>query len=138
MKDRTSKIIQWLLLGMMGISALLGILFYAGGISTNLFLYWGYFLMVLSIAVIILVVILQLLKVPKGSLKFLFIIIALVVLGIISYAISGNEFSGAQLEKYGITVSTSKLVGAALIFTYFVALGTILTFIYTTIYRFFK
>ncbi len=138
MKDKTAKLIQWLLLGMMGISALLGILFYVGVASTDIFLYWGYLLMVLSIAVTLFVMVIQFIKAPKGSRKLLYVLVLLVVLGIISYAISGNEFTAIYLEKYSITTKTSKIIGAALIFTYFVAAGTILTFIYTSVSRFFK
>lgn len=138
MSDKLSKIVQWFLYLMLGISALFGILFYVGSISEDLLLYWGYILLVVVIVAIFLASISNILLKPKGSLKVLIILAIMVVVAIISYALSGNEFTSAQLEKMQITASTSKMVGAGLFFTYFLAAVALIAIIYSAVSRMFK
>ena len=138
MSDNMSKIVQWFLYAMLGLSALFEILFYTDTISEDLLLYWGYILLIIVIVATLLAAIGNILLKPKGSLKVVIILAVMVVVGIISYALSSNELSAAQLEKMQITASTSKLVGAGLYFTYFMAAVALISIIYSAVSRMFK
>lgn len=138
MSDKIAKIVQWFLYGLLIISALLGILFYADVVSVDLLLNWGYILLVLIIAATLITAVMGLVRNPRGSLKFLTMFAVVVVVGIISYALSTNDYSVTELEKLKITASTSRMVGAGLYLTYFLGIVAILSIIYATVSRIFK
>ena len=138
MSDKLSKVVQWFLYLMLGVSALLGILFYLGTVSVNLILTWGYILLGLTILATLIAAFSNILLKPKGSLKILIILAAMVIVAIVSYALSTNEFTNAQLEKMQITEATSKMVGAGLFFTYFLAIVALLSIVYSAVSRMFK
>lgn len=138
MSDTLSKVVQWFLYLMLGISALFGVLFYADVIGVNLLLTWGYALLGVTILATLIAAFSNILFNPKGSLKVLIILVIMAVVAIISYVFSTNEFTSAQLEKMRITETTSKLVGAGLLFTYFLAAVAILAIIYSAVSRIFK
>jgi hypothetical protein len=123
---------------MLGISALFGVLFYADVISENLLLNWGYVLLGVTILATIIAAFSNILLKPKGSLKVLLILAIMVVVAIVSYVLSTNEFTTAQLEKMQITETTSKLVGAGLFFTYFLSAVALLAIVYSAVSRMFK
>ena len=138
MSDKMSKIVQWFLYLMLGISALFGILFYAEVISEDLLLYWGYLLLIVAVVATLLAAISNILLKPKGSLKILIILAIMVIVAGISFALSKNHMSPAQLEKNQITAMTSRLVGAGLYFTYFMAAVALISIIYSAVSRMFK
>lgn len=138
MDDKKFKYIQWLLYGLMGLSALFVLLFYISPTNPDLILYWGYTLFLLAVAVTISSAFINIVKNPKGSMKVLMIVGIIIVLGLISYLLSKNTYTPAMLEKAEITASGVKLVGAGLIMTYFIMLIAIGVFIYTTLSRFIK
>jgi hypothetical protein len=123
---------------MLGISALFGVLFYLDIISENLLLNWGYVLLGVTILATLIAAFSNILLKPKGSLKILLILAIMVVVAIVSYFLSTNEFTTAQLEKLQITETTSKLVGAGLFFTYFLAAVALLAIVYSAVSRMFK
>jgi membrane protease YdiL (CAAX protease family) len=138
MIEKQLKIVQWLLYVLMGISALFIILFYINSSNPDLILYWMYTIALLSIAVILAIVIYGIVKNPKGSLKVVMIVGIGLLLGLISYAMSKNTLSPDQLEKYSLTPNSVRLVGAGLLMTYFIMVGAIGVFIYTSVIKFFK
>jgi hypothetical protein len=138
MSDKLSKIVQWFLYAMLGVSALFGVLFYIGTISEDLLLTWGYVLLGVTVLATLIAAFSNILLKPKGSLKILVILAVMVVVAIISYTLSSNEFSAAQLEKMQITAATSKMVGAGLMFTYFLAVVALLAIVYSAVSRMFK
>ena len=138
MSDILSKVVQWFLYFMLGISALFGALFYADVISVNLLLTWGYILLGVTVLATLVAAFSNILLKPKGSLKVLLILAIMVVVAIVSYVLSSNEFTTAQLEKLQITETTSKLVGAGLFFTYFLAVVALLAIVYSAVSRMFK
>ena len=134
-----SKLIQYALYALLLVSALIGIVFYTDAVGkTNLLLYWGYFLLILVIATTLIVSLLGLLQNPKASLKMLIILVGMVVVFIVAYFMSKNNFSPAFLEKQEVTASTVRLVGAGLLVTYLFGLGAIVAIIYSTISRMLK
>lgn len=138
MIEKRLKYVQWLLYGLMGISALLIVLFYINSSNPDLILYWMYTIAILSLAIILAIVIGSVVKNPKGSLKILMIIAGGLFLGLISYAMSKNTLAPDQLEKYNLTPNNVRWVGAGLLMTYFIMLGAIGVFIYTSIIKYFK
>jgi NADH:ubiquinone oxidoreductase subunit 6 (subunit J) len=138
MTEKKFKLIQWLLYGLMAISAIFTVLFYFNPSSPDILLYWGYALVIFSGVVVLTVSITGMLKNPKGSYKVLLIVVGIVVLGILSYALSSNTLSPIELEKYSITAKGVKMVGAGLLMTYFIGIIAIGVFLYTAFSRFIK
>lgn len=138
MSDRTSKILQWFLYLLLIVSALLGVYFYAGSGEGDNLIYWGYALLLIAVLITVVAAISNLFVNPKGSVKFLILLAAMVILAIISYTMATNEFNTFQLEEMGITEFTSKIVGAGLIFMYALAILAILAIVYSTVSRLFK
>jgi len=135
--EKKLKLVQWLLYAFMGISVLLTILFYINS-NPDMMLYWGYVLVILSLIVVLTISITNIVKNPKGSIKMLVIVAIMLIMGFISYAISDNTLSPDQLEKYSLTATGVKMVGASLIMTYMIMVGAIGVFLYTSLYRFLK
>jgi hypothetical protein len=135
MTEKHFKLIQWMLYGLMAISALFGLLFYINPGSPDLLIYWGYILAIVSAVLVLSLSVLAMTKNPKGSIKVLVIIAAMIVVGIISYAMSTNTYSAAELEKYEVTASGVKLVSAGLYMTYVIAIIAIGVFIYSSVSR---
>jgi len=138
MNERKFKLVQWLLYGIMGISAIFTLLFYLNPSSPDLILYWGYTLAILSGVIILTIVIGGIVKNPKGSMKVVIIVGIGLLLGLISYAMSKNTLAPDQLEKYDLTANGVKMVGAGLLMTYFIMVIAIGVFIYTSVIRYFK
>ena len=138
MSDKIAKIVQWFLYALMIISALLGILFYVDIVGVDLLLNWGYVLLVLIIAVTLTSAVMGLARNPKGSFKFLVMLAVVIIVGVVSYAMSSNTYSATELEKLNITASTSRMVGAGLFITYFLGIVAILSIVYATVSRMFK
>ncbi len=139
MSDKLSKIVQWFLYILLGLSAIMGILFFTNtGGNVNLILYWGYFMFFLAIATLLLITGLNIMRNPKGSVKILIAIALMAVVFFISYSLSSNSFSPSQLEKMKITESTVRFVGAGLLILYVLGLGAIGVVIYTSIAKFLK
>jgi len=138
MIEKRLKYVQWLLYAFMGISAILIVLFYMNSSNPDLILYWMYTIAILSIAIILAIVIASFVRNPKGSIKILMIVAGGLLLGLISYALSSNTLAPDQLEKYNLTPNNVRLVGAGLLMTYFIMLGAIGVFIYTSVIKYFK
>jgi NADH:ubiquinone oxidoreductase subunit 6 (subunit J) len=138
MDQRNFKLVQWLLYVIMAISALFTLLFYFNPSKPDLMLYWGYILVIFSGVVTLTVALTNILKNPKGSMKVVMIIAIMIILGLISYALSQNTLAHDQLEKYNLTPNGVRMVGAGLVMTYFIMIGAIGVFIYTSVIKFFK
>jgi NADH:ubiquinone oxidoreductase subunit 6 (subunit J) len=138
MFEKKFKIIQWLLYGLMAISALFGLLFYMNPSNPDILIYWGYVLVILATALALGLTLFEMIKNPKGSMKILVIAVAMIVLAIISYAMSKNTLSPTELEKYKISANSVRMVGAGLYMTYFIGVIAVGTFLYTSISRFLK
>ena len=70
---------------------------------------------------------------PKGAVKALLGVAAIVVLGLISYLFSSNDFTAMQLEKLQVTESISIWVGAGLNLTYIVGIATVVAAIFLAV-----
>ena len=133
-----SKILRIFLAVLLAVSALLAILFFVDVISDDLLIYWGYFLVIFTALITILFPIISMVMNPKNSIKIFIALGLMVVVAIIAYSLSQVGFTDLQLEKLGVTASTSKYVGAGLIFTYILASLAVLSILYASISRIFK
>ncbi len=133
-----SKILRIFLGVLLGISALLAILFFTKLISDDVLIYWGYFLVILTTVITIIFPIAFLFLNPKGSIKIFIALGLMVVIAIIAYSLSQVGISDHTLEKLGSTAATAKNVGAGLIFTYILAVLAVASIIYASISKIFK
>jgi NADH:ubiquinone oxidoreductase subunit 6 (subunit J) len=138
MIEKRLKYVQWMLYGLMGITALLIVMFYMNSSNPDLILYWMYAIAIISIGIILAIVIAGIVKNPKGSIKIVVIVAIMFFLGFISYMMSKNTLAPDQLEKYSLTPNNVRMVGAGLLMTYFIMLGAIGVFIYTSVIKYFK
>lgn len=137
MSEGLSKILSIVMYSLLGISALLGILFYAGAAGAEVLIYWCYFLFFVGTAAAIIFPIIQMAKNPKGAKSALIGVVAMLVVFGISYVLAGDEMS----DKYKDFISTpeaSKRVSAGLISFYILAIGAIGATIFTGVSKIFK
>jgi hypothetical protein len=138
MKDKIANITKWVLYVLLILSALPGILYYVKAISTDAFLNWGIFMLILGVAVIIIAPIYTIIVNPKNLVKMLISVVILVVILAISYGFAKNQLTPLQLETYKISAETSKLVGMGLIASYITFGLSILAILYSGIMKLFK
>lgn len=137
MSEGLSKILNIVLYVLLGVSALLGVLFYIGSIDAETIIYWCYLLFGLGAASAIVLPIINLGKNPKGAKGALIGLVALVVVFLISYMIAGDE----MLPKYETFIDgpeDSKLVGMGLIAFYILAIGAIGAVVFSSVSKLLK
>ncbi len=138
MKDRVAIITRWILYVLLLLAALPGIAYYAGAMSTDAFLNWGKFMLILGVAVIVLAPVYTIIVNPKNLVKMLISIVILAIIVAVSYGLAKNQLTPLQLETYKISAETSKLVGMGLITSY-IAFGlSIIAILYSGIVKLFK
>lgn len=137
MSGGLSKILPIVLYVLLGISALLGVLFYAGAVDTELLMTWCYILMGLATAAAIVFPILAMTKDPKAAKGALIGVGALVVVFVISYALAGDEMT-PKYEKFISGPGESKLVSTGLIAFYILAIGAIIATVSSGFMKLFK
>lgn len=118
------------------------VIFYQGDSPSDSVLdgyfYVAYIAFGISALFAILFPIIQTVSNPKDAVKSLIGLVFVVALGFVAYAISDNSFTPDQLDKMETTVETSRLVGAGLIYTYFVFVLAVGAIIYASISSIFK
>ena len=137
MSEGLTKILSITLYVLMGISALLGVLFYAGTVSEEALIYWCYTLFILSAVAAIIFPIINIAKNPAGGKSALIGFVALIVVFGVSYALAGDEMT----DKYAKFISgpeASKRVSTGLISLYILAIGAIGVTIFSGFSKLFK
>ena len=132
MSEGLSKILNILLYALLGLSALIGVLFYTDAVGEDVIIYWCYFLFFVGAASAIVLPLINLGKNPKGGKGALIGLIALLVVFALSYVLAGDE----MLPKYENFIDgpeDSKMVGMGLIAFYILALGAIGAVVYSSI-----
>lgn len=100
-------------------------------------LYITYTLFFIALGAAVILPLINAIKAPANLLKSLYGVIALIVVFIIAYALSGS-YVKPQWAVLGITEGTSKLVGAGLITFYIVIIAAVIGLIYSEISKAFK
>ena len=139
MNSNISKIVTIGSYVLMGISALLVILFYAGTISEEPFIIWAYFLVILAVVSTVVFSFMQIFSSGKNAKKGLMGVGILVGLVVISWLIASPEipqFLG--VEDFDLTPAVSRNVGTGLIATYILAIVAIGSMIYSEVSGLFR
>lgn len=137
MGNSISKIISILLYVLMGIGALLGVLFYSGVVTETALMYYCYILLTIAILAAVVFAVVGLVSNPKGARGALIGIVALVIVIGIAYAVAGDE----MLPKYEAFIdspSESKWISAGLISFYILGGLAILATVFSSINRVIK
>lgn len=144
-----NKILRIGLIVLFSVSALLTLLFYAGGeeISgsgvpkfTNLFIVWAYVLTGIAVGFAVIFPVIQMITNPKNAKKGLMGIVALAVIIVIAYALASSEIlniNNAELAKYNVP-STLKYAGMMLYSVYVLAFVAIASMLYSEVSKIFK
>lgn len=138
MTEKIAKSIQIFLYVLMGVSALIIVLFYTQVASVDVIIYWAYILLILTIAISIISPIIYYIKNPAKAKTVLTGIVIFVVLFLIGYFLASGNIEGEIYQKYSITERTSQFLGGMLITTYILGGLAILAIIYSSIAKFFK
>ena len=117
MKDDLSKKAQYILVGLLGLSVLLTILFYLEVVGAAVMLNWGYVLLGLAAIAALVFPIIILAQDPKKAKGALFSILGLIVVFGLSYVLASDAVL-VSYEAYGVDAGTSQSVGMGLIGTY--------------------
>ncbi len=146
---KLGKILSFLTYGMIGITVILVAMFYLGGnvegeayptpVNTDLLLVWGMILFGIATLLAVVFPILQIITNPKGAGKGLMGLLALVVVVLISYALS----DGTLLDLPGYTgpdnnPTSLKFADTVLYTMYILGVGAILSIVGTEILRRFR
>jgi hypothetical protein len=137
MSGGLTKILPIVLYVLLGISALLGVLFYLEVVDTELLMTWCYVLMALATASAVIFPIIAMTKDAKAAKGALIGIGALVVVFGISYALAGDEMT-PKYAKFISSPEESKLVSTGLVAFYILAIGAILATISSAFMKIFK
>ena len=103
----------------------------------DILLYIGYGLIFLAVTTAVVFPLIQGMQNPKGLVRSLIGVAALVVLFVICYSVSSSVVKASWAAK-GITEGVSKMVGAGLIMFYVVLIVAALGLIYSEISKAFK
>jgi len=137
MSEGLSKIISIVLYSLIGISALLGILFYSGTIGSDALIYWCYTLFFVGAIAAIAFPVIHMAKNPAAAKSALIGVGALLVVFVLAYAMAGDEMT----DKYSDFISNpaaSKRVSTGLIAFYILAIGAVGVTIFSGISKTFK
>ena len=142
-----SKILRIALIILLALSALICVLFYAGGENiigqprfTNLYMLWASILTVVAVGLTIIFPVIQMITNPKDAKKGLIGVAALAVVIGLAYVMSSGELLGitnAELVEYD-TPSTLKYAGMMLNSIYVLAGLAILSMVYSEVSKAFK
>jgi hypothetical protein len=137
MSEGISKVLNIVLYVLLGVSALLGVLFYSGSVDSETVMYWCYALFVIGAATAIIFPIISMIKHPKAAKSAFIGVLALVLVFVLAYALAGDEMT----EKYADFISgpdASRRVGTGLIAFYILAIGAVGVTVCSGISKLFK
>jgi len=97
-------------------------------------LYFGYFLFFVALVALIVLPTLNALKSPKEMIKSGAGILALVIIFVVSYGLSGDEVT-LKTASYGTDAASSKMIGAGLIMFYMVFLVAVVGLVYSFFHK---
>ena len=138
MKDSIANITRWILYLLLALSVIPGILFYAGMLDTELFINWAKLLLIVAVAVMVISPIYGFITNPQNLVKMLISVAVMVVVVVLAYSLSGNQFTEYRLEELKTTAETSELVGMGFYVTY-IAFGlTVVSILYASVIKLFK
>ena len=145
MDSKIGKIITIISIVLMGVSALLGLLFYINVITEEPFLLWTYLLVGIGIISILIFSVMNIYSNKKAAKSSLLVLLFVAVLLLISYLLASDEvlmFTGyEEFFKEGGILSPntfSRIVGTGIYSMYILFVLAFATVIYIEIASFFK
>jgi hypothetical protein len=138
MTEKIAKLVQIFLYVLMGVSAIIIVLFYTEVASADVIMYWAYILLVLTLAIAVIAPIIYYIMNPGKAKTVLTGIVIFVILFLIGYFIASGNVDGDIYQKFAITEGTSQFIGGLLITTYIIGGLAILAIIYASVAKFFK
>jgi len=137
MSEGLSKILSIVLYSLLGLSTLLGVLFYAGSIDSEVLIYWCYTLFIIGAVAAIIFPLINMAKNPAAAKSALIGVVALLVVFGISYALAGDEIT-KKMEDFISSPAASKRVSTGLIAFYILAFGAIGVTVFSGVTKLFK
>jgi hypothetical protein len=137
MSEGLSKALNIILYVLLGVSALLGVLFYTGSVGAETVIYWCYALFIIGAVTAIVFPIINMAKNPAGAKSALIGVGALVLVFVIAYALGGDEMT-PKYEKFIDGPEASKRVSMGLIAFYILAIGAIVATVVSGVSKLFK
>jgi hypothetical protein len=132
-----TKIISIISFVLLGISTLLGILFYTGAVGEEPIIMWCYGLAIAAAAAAIIFPLLNIVSNPKAAKSVLVGVAGLALITGIAYGFAGDEVL-ASYRTYNTTPAESKMVSTGLILFYLLAGGAVIAAIYSEVSKIFK
>ena len=134
-----NKIVSIISYVLLGISVILGVLFYVHVITEEPFIIWAYILLGLAAAITLIFSVVNIFKSKENAKKSLISILLVGVLLLVSFLLASSSiphFFGS--EDFDITPGVSKFVGTGLYMTYICGALAFLSVIYSEISSAFK
>lgn len=133
-----NKLYSIILMTLLGISALLSVLFYLGAVSEGILISWCYILFGIATLAAIVFPMINMVQNPKGAKNSLIGVVVLVVVFAIGYAMAGSEESFTIDGKLLADAATSKKSEAGLIAFYIMGAAAIVAVIYAEVSKMLK
>ncbi|PCI96222.1 MAG: hypothetical protein COB15_11235 [Flavobacteriales bacterium] len=133
-----NKLFSIILISLLGLSALLTILFFAGVVSEGLLITWCYILLGIAVVVTLGFSVLGMAQNPKNAKNALIGVAALVLICVVAYFMSSNEVHSNMDGDILADPGTSQLAEGGLIAFYILAAVAIGSIVFTEISKGFK
>lgn len=133
-----NKLFKYILIGLLGLSAILSVLFMFDIVSEGLLITWCYVLLAIASLSAIIFPLITMAQNPKGAKNALIGVVGLIVVFGISYVLSGSEVYNDLDGNLLADAATSKKSEAGLIAFYILGAGAIGSIIYAEVSKMFK
>jgi hypothetical protein len=133
-----NKLFSIILIALLGLSALLSILFMVDVVSEGVLITWCYILLAIAAITAIVFPIITMAQNPKGAKNALIGVVALIVICALGYFMSGNEVHIDLDGKLLADAATSQKSEAGLIAFYILGAGAIGSIIFAEVSKMFK
>lgn len=137
MQDSFEKYVKWGFYAIMAIGALLGVYFFISD-SFEILIKFSYVLVILTAASSLISPIFTFIQHPKNLKNLLFTLVIVGVIALVSFFFAGNTYTALELEQYAITASESVFISFGIVFTTIVSVLTLITVLFSSVYKFFK
>lgn len=133
-----NKLYRIILIALLGLSAVLSVLFFVGAVSEGLLITWCYILFGIATLAAIVFPILNMVQNPKGAKNALIGVVALVVVFGLGYALAGSEEFFTHDGNLLADAATSKKSEAGLIAFYIMGAAAIGAVVYAEVSKMLK
>ncbi|MGE0561318.1 MAG: hypothetical protein AB7O47_05840 [Flavobacteriales bacterium] len=133
-----NKLYRIILIALLGLSAVLSVLFFVGAVSEGLLITWCYILFGIATLAAIVFPLLNMVQNPKGAKNALIGVVALLVVCGVGYALAGNEEFFTHDGKLLADAATSQKSEAGLIAFYIMGAAAIGAVIYAEVSKMLK